>query len=121
MLMNVQRWTKTVPNLIDWISVDVFRVRFLQRKVLSEKNKYFTDSFFKGEIPAETLFLTKPHLFGHNASWTNVDFQPDEQKHESTILFEPTTGSPIRAQLRIQLNVRTHIDRLKMLDNGETQ
>ncbi|CAF5065974.1 unnamed protein product, partial [Rotaria sp. Silwood1] len=54
------------------------------------------------EIPEKTVFLTKPHMYGHNSSSTNVAFDPDIHKHESTIYFEPLSGTPIRAHLRIQ-------------------
>jgi hypothetical protein len=77
--------------------------------------------FFLAEIPEETLFLSKPHLYGHNSSLTNVAFTPDFDKHESTIYFEPISGTPIKAQLRIQLNVNAWIDRIKVDDDGATE
>jgi hypothetical protein len=76
---------------------------------------------FLAEIPEETVFLTKPHMFGHNSSSTNVHFQPDFDKHESTIYFEPISGTPIRAQLRIQLSTNAWIDRLKLNEDGSTE
>lgn len=77
--------------------------------------------FFLAEIPEETVFLSKPHMFGHNSSSINVNFQPDFDKHESTIYFEPISGTPIRAQLRIQLNTNAWIDRLKINEDGSTE
>jgi hypothetical protein len=73
------------------------------------------------EIPDETLFLTKPHLYGHDSSWTNVAFESNREKHESTIYFEPISGTPIQAQMRIQLNTRAYIDRLKLNQDGSTE
>ncbi|CAF4803478.1 unnamed protein product, partial [Rotaria sp. Silwood2] len=72
------------------------------------------------EIPEETIFLSKPHFYGHNSSSTNVNFKPDFHQHESTIYFEPLTGAPVRAQLRIQLNTNAWIDRLKLNADGST-
>lgn len=57
-------------------------------------------------------------MYGGNHSLTNVAFEPDFDKHESTIYFEPLTGSPIRAQLRIQLNVNAWIDRIRVENDG---
>jgi hypothetical protein len=77
--------------------------------------------FFLEEIPEETLFLSKPHLYGHDSSSTNVAFAPDADKHESTIYFEPLSGTPLRAHLRIQLNTNAWIDRIKIDENGATE
>lgn len=77
--------------------------------------------FRLAEIPDGTLFLSKPHLYGHNASSSNVAFKPNLEKHESTIYFEPLSGTPIRAQLRIQLNTNAYIDRLKLNADGSTE
>lgn len=83
---------------------------------------WFTQtSLISAEIPDETLFLTKAHMYGHDSSATNVAFTPDFDKHESTIYFEPLTGTPLRAQLRIQLNVNAWIDRLKIDSNNATE
>jgi hypothetical protein len=60
-------------------------------------------------------------MYGHNSSSTNVAFKPDMDKHESTIYFEPLSGTPIKAQLRIQLNVNAWIDRIKVDDDGATE
>jgi len=49
-----------------------------------------------------------------------VNFRPEEDKHESTIYFEPISGTPIRAQLRIQLSTSAWIDRLKINPDGST-
>jgi len=86
-----------------------------------EVDKLDITKCFSAEIPDETLFLTKPHLFGHDSTATNVAFTPDFDKHESTIYFEPITGTPLRAQLRIQLNVNAWIDRLKIDSNNATE
>ncbi|CAF3481099.1 unnamed protein product [Rotaria socialis] len=85
-----------------------------------EADKIDITKCLSAEIPAETLYLTKPHLYGHNSSYTNVDFKPDFDKHESTIYFEPITGTPIQAQLRIQLNTNAWIDRLTLNPDGST-
>lgn len=84
-------------------------------------NKQFLFCKFLDEIPDETLFLTKPHMYGHNSTSTNVAFSPDADKHESTIYFEPTTGTPLKAQLRIQLNTNAWIDRIKIDENNATE
>jgi hypothetical protein len=60
-------------------------------------------------------------MYGHNSSLINVNFQPNFDKHESTIYFEPISGTPIRAQLRIQLNTNAWIDRLTLHDDGSTE
>lgn len=73
------------------------------------------------EIPEETVFLSKPHFFGHNASTTNVNFAPDFDKHESAIYFEPMTGTPLLARLRIQTNVNAWIDRIRVHEDGATE
>ena len=56
-------------------------------------------------------------MYGHSATSVNVAFSPDADKHESTIYFEPITGTPIRAQSRVQLNVNAWIDRIKVEDD----
>jgi len=86
-----------------------------------EADKLDITKCLSAEIPEETLFLSKPHLYGHNSSLTNVAFTPDFDKHESTIYFEPLSGTPIKAQLRIQLNVNAWIDRIKVDDDGATE
>ena len=78
-------------------------------------------TFLPAEIPEGTLFLSKPHLYGHNASASNVAFRPNFEQHESTIYFEPVSGTPIRAQMRIQLSTNAYIDRLKLKDDGSTE
>ncbi len=50
-----------------------------------------------------------------------MNFKPDFNKHESTIYFEPISGTPIRAQLRIQLSTNAWIDRLKINEDGSTE
>jgi hypothetical protein len=60
-------------------------------------------------------------MYGHNSSATNVAFKPDFDKHESTIYFEPLSGTPIRAQLRIQLSTNAWIDRLELKKDGSTE
>ena len=60
-------------------------------------------------------------MYGHNSTSSNVAFTPDFDKHESTIYFEPMTGTPVRAQMRIQLNTNAWIDRLKVNEDGETE
>lgn len=72
---------------------------------------------FLAELPEETIFVTKPHMYGHSSTSVNVAFSPDADKHESTIYFEPITGTPIRVQSRIQLNVNAWIDRIKVEDD----
>lgn len=86
-----------------------------------EVDKLDITKCFSAEIPDETLFLTKPHMYGHDSTSTNVAFTPDFDKHESTIYFEPLTGTPLRAQLRIQLNVNAWIDRIKIDSNNATE
>ncbi len=85
---------------------------------LAPKNELL---FFLAEIPEETVFLTKAHMYGHNSSSLNVNFKPDFNKHESTIYFEPISGTPIYAQLRIQLNTNAWIDRLQIHEDGSTE
>ncbi|UJR37080.1 hypothetical protein I4U23_029784 [Adineta vaga] len=85
-----------------------------------EADKLDITKCLSSEIPPETVFLTKPHMYGHNSSATNVAFTPDFDKHESTIYFEPLSGTPIQAQLRIQLNANAWIDRIKVEDDGTT-
>ncbi|CAF0881508.1 unnamed protein product [Rotaria sordida] len=87
----------------------------------TESDKLDITSCLSAELPAETVFLTKPHMYGHNSSSTNVAFKPDFHKHESTIYFEPLTGTPIKAQLRIQLNTNAWIDRIRINDLGATE
>jgi hypothetical protein len=77
--------------------------------------------FVLAEIPEETVFLTKPHMYGHDSTATNVAFTPDFDKHESTIYFEPLSGTPLRAQLRIQLNANAWIDRIKITEDNATE
>jgi hypothetical protein len=86
-----------------------------------EADKLDITKCFSEEIPEETLFLSKPHLYGHDSSSTNVAFAPDADKHESTIYFEPLSGTPLRAHLRIQLNTNAWIDRIKVDDQGATE
>lgn len=60
-------------------------------------------------------------MYGHNSSTTNVAFTPDFDKHESAIYFEPLTGTPLKAQLRIQMNVNAWIDRIKVDERGASE
>ena len=61
-------------------------------------------------------------MYGHNSSSLNVAFKPDMDKHETTIYFEPLSGTPVLARLRIQLNTNAWIDRVKITDeNGATE
>lgn len=60
-------------------------------------------------------------MYGHNFASTNVAFKPDGDKHESTVYFEPITGTPLQAQSRIQLNVNAWIDRIKIDSDGATE
>ncbi|CAF0950770.1 unnamed protein product [Adineta ricciae] len=85
-----------------------------------EADKLDITKCLSSEIPPETVFLTKPHMYGHNSSATNVAFTPDADKHESTIYFEPLSGTPLLAQLRIQLNANAWIDRIKVSEDGTT-
>ena len=73
------------------------------------------------EIAPGTIFLSKPHMYGHNSSSTGVAFTPDANKHESTVYFEPLTGTPLSSQSRIQMNVNAWIDRLRVEEDGSTQ
>ncbi|CAF0885908.1 unnamed protein product [Adineta steineri] len=86
-----------------------------------EADKLDITKCLSAEIPEETVFLTKPHMYGHNSSSTNVAFTPDFDKHESTIYFEPISGTPLKAQLRIQLNANAWIDRIKVDEHGATE
>jgi hypothetical protein len=86
-----------------------------------ESDKLDITKCLSSEIPDETVFLTKPHMYGHNFTGTNVAFTPDFDKHESTIYFEPLSGTPLRAQLRIQLNANAWIDRIRITDDGATE
>jgi hypothetical protein len=107
---------KIVQNQINSISLNVYPVcpaNYQRFRSLS--------SFILAEIPDETVFLTKPHMYGHNSTGTNVAFTPDFDKHESTIYFEPLSGTPLRAQLRIQLNANAWIDRIRITDDGATE
>ncbi|CAF3314631.1 unnamed protein product [Rotaria socialis] len=70
------------------------------------------------DLPPGVVVVTKPHMYGHNSSATNVAFTPDAEKHESAIYFEPTTGTPIRGRTRIQMNVNALIDRIKYNKRG---
>ncbi|CAF1644828.1 unnamed protein product, partial [Didymodactylos carnosus] len=70
------------------------------------------------ELPPGTLYLSKPHLYGHDSNNTNIAFMPDAKKHESTIYFEAISGTPIKAQLRIQLNVNAFVDPSKIDEEG---
>jgi len=90
-------------------------------KIVQNLINLILPNVFSEELPEETLFLTKPHMYGHNSSYTNVAFKPDADKHESTIYFEPLTGTPIKAQLRIQLNTNAWIDRIKIDENNATE
>ncbi|XP_031350346.1 protein peste-like isoform X2 [Photinus pyralis] len=51
-----------------------------------------------------------PHFYGADQYYLeNVEgLQPREDKHQSYIILEPTTGAPIEAALRIQLNMYLH-------------
>ncbi|CAF1099743.1 unnamed protein product [Adineta ricciae] len=86
-----------------------------------EADKLDITKCLSAEIPEETVFLSKPHFYGHNSSSTNVNFHPNFDKHESTIYFEPISGTPVRAQLRIQLSTNAWIDRLKLNQDGSTE
>ncbi|UJR09125.1 hypothetical protein I4U23_013372 [Adineta vaga] len=86
-----------------------------------EADKLDITKCLSAEIPTETVFLSKPHMYGHNSSLTNINFQPDFNKHESTIYFEPISGTPVRAQLRIQLSTNAWIDRLRLNPDGSTE
>lgn len=85
----------------------------------TESDKLDITKCLSAELPEETVLLTKPHMYGHNSSSTNVAFTPDFDKHESTIYFEPISGTPVRAQLRIQLNTNAWIDRVTIDGDGE--
>lgn len=60
-------------------------------------------------------------MYGHDSSYTNIEFQPDAEKHESKIYFEAVSGSPVRAQTRVQMNTNTFIDRIKYDDDGTSE
>ena len=102
------------------IEVGIFQIN-KTKLFASDISAIFTINLFLAEIPAKTVFLTKPHMYGHNSSQTNVAFTPDFDKHESAIYFESISSSPVRAQLRIQLNANALIDRIKVDAYGETK
>lgn len=60
-------------------------------------------------------------MYGSNSSSVNVDFKPDFEKHESTIYFDTTSGSPVRAQLRLQLNINTMVDYITIKKRNTTE
>ncbi|CAF1598573.1 unnamed protein product [Didymodactylos carnosus] len=65
-------------------------------------------------MPSGTVYLSKPHFYGHNSSQFNINgFSPEREKHESMIYFEPYSGTPVKAHHRIQLNVNAFVDTFK--------
>ena len=60
-------------------------------------------------------------MYGHNSSSINVAFNPDFDKHESAIYFEPLSGTPLKAQLRIQLNANAWINRIIVHNDNSTE
>ena len=71
-------------------------------------------------LPNKTIFLSKAHFHGTNKekiNQTNVQgFQPNDKDHDSSVYFEPYTGTPFRAVFRLQLNVNATIDPMKETD-----
>ena len=90
-------------------------------KTLILKCEYINYRSSLAELPKGMIFLSKPHFYGHKSLFTNVNFKPNFHQHESTIYFEPLSGTPIRAQLRIQLSANVLIDRLQLNQDGSTQ
>ncbi|CAF0725751.1 unnamed protein product [Didymodactylos carnosus] len=71
-------------------------------------------------MPEDTIYLSKPHFYGHNSSKFNIHgFAPEKEKHDSMLYFEPYTGTPVKAHHRIQMNVNPYIDTYKQNRDGE--
>jgi hypothetical protein len=73
-------------------------------------------------LPNNTIFLSKPHFYGSSNETIqkmNIEgFIPNSDKHDSVICFEPYSGTPFKANLRIQLNVDAMIDPMKYSEYG---
>ncbi|CAF1002188.1 unnamed protein product [Didymodactylos carnosus] len=85
------RYSQTIP-MFGFDAVHEYVLRLVDYETCSHMN----------ETCEESVYLDISKCFS------------DKDKHESTIYFEPITGTPIKAQLRIQLNTNTYIDRIKV-------
>jgi hypothetical protein len=89
-----------------------------------ELDKLDVSNCISSSLPANTVFLSKPHFYGSSNETIkemNIEgFTPTRDKHEALIYFEPYSGTPLRAHHRVQLNIDATIDPMKQL-NYETE
>ncbi|CAF1066681.1 unnamed protein product [Didymodactylos carnosus] len=116
------RYNQTLP-MFGLNAVHEYVLRLVDHETCSDMNvtceesQYLDISKCFSETLKDAFYLSKPHMYTTNTSlptnW-NVNFIPDKDRHESTVYFEPITGTPIKAQLRVQLNARTYVDKIEV-------
>lgn len=83
-----------------------------------ELDKLDVSQCISASLPANTVFLSKPHFYGvsnETMEQMNIEgFTPTHDKHEALIYFEPYSGTPLRAHHRLQLNIDAMIDPMKI-------
>ena len=84
-------------------------------------DKLDVSSCFSDALPNNTILLSKAHFYGStNETIREMKLEgltPNENEHDSVIYFEPNTGTPIQGIYRIQLNLNTLINPLKLSDD----
>lgn len=74
-------------------------------------------------LPINTIFLSKAHFHGTNEekiNQTNIQgFRPNDAEHDSSVYFDPYTGTPFEAVFRLQLNVQATIDPMRESDETD--
>jgi hypothetical protein len=87
-----------------------------------ELDKLDVSQCISASLPANTVFLSKPHFYGasnETMNEMNIDgFTPTHDKHEALIYFEPYSGTPLRAHHRVQLNIDATIDPMRQSDDN---
>ncbi|CAF1351884.1 unnamed protein product [Adineta steineri] len=88
----------------------------------TEVDKLDVSKCISSSLPDETIFLSKAHFYGSNNETIekmNIQgFKPSSDKHDSTVYFEPYTGTPLEASFRMQLNIDATIDPMRKSENG---
>ncbi|CAF1522676.1 unnamed protein product [Adineta steineri] len=80
----------------------------------TEVDKLDVSKCVSSSLPEEIIFLSKAHFYGSKdevIEKMNIDgLKPSSDKHDSTVYFEPYTGTLLQATIRMQLNVEVMID-----------
>ncbi|CAF4217116.1 unnamed protein product, partial [Adineta steineri] len=75
----------------------------------TEVDKLDVSKCVSSSLPEEIIFLSKAHFYGSKdevIEKMNIDgLKPSSDKHDSTVYFEPYTGTLLQATIRMQLNV----------------